>query len=203
MRASIVIPVIALTVFLLIAGCTIAPGPGPAGTATTTAATMPPGTATPVPTTPELPTVAQTVAVTTTGPTIPVPDPFGESPTLKTVAVVTGISGHQTVNISVPYGYWEMWYTADPLATGGQDSHAATGSQSAVFPSLAILVSDPATGKEIATVEPPGSLDISLWQRAGDPRPWSKKFFVGDRMFVFDVTARHLKSYLIGVRIPK
>lgn len=199
MRAFILIPGITLILFLLVAGCTTAPGQGHEGTA----ATVPPAATTPVPTNTEPQTVTPTITVTAGGPTIPVPDPLGESPTLMTAAVVTGVSGRQTVNVSVPYGYWEMWYTADPLVCGGQDSHAGTGSQSAVFPSLAIVVSDPATGREIATVGPPGSLDISLWQRIGDPWPWSKKFFEGDKILVLDITARHLKSYLIGVRIPK
>jgi hypothetical protein len=105
------------------------------------------------------------------------------------------------VNVTVPYGYWELWYTADPLVTGGQDSHSATGINSAVFPTLSVVVSDAATGGVIETIEPPGGLDISLWQRSGDPRPWSAKFYEGNKEYSFDITARNLKSYVIEVRV--
>jgi hypothetical protein len=132
----------------------------------------------------------------------PTADPLGESPTLMTVKIITGESGRQSVNVSVPYGYWEMWYTADPIVTGGQDSHSATGTNSAVFPRLSVVITD-ANGNEVDTVEPPGGLDTYLWQRSGDPRPWSKKFYNGNKEYTFDITAKHLKSYVIEVRVPK
>jgi hypothetical protein len=135
--------------------------------------------------------------------TVQTPDPLGDSPTLMTVTTITGESGSQSVNVIVPYGYWEMWYTADPVVTGAQDSHSATGTNSAVFPSLSVVIRNAATGERIETVEPPGGLDIYLWQRSGDPRPWSKKFYEGENEYTFDMTARHLKSYLIEVRVPK
>ena len=199
MRVSILIPGIAVILFVLIAGCTTTNGGQNVPTTTTvvsTAAT----TTTPSPTATESPGITEP---TTAQPTIQVPDPFGDNPRVKTIATITGGSGHQVVNVTIPYGYWEMWYTANPISTGGQESHAATGSQSAVFPSLSVTVRDPATGQEIATVEPPGGLDTTLWQRSGDPRPWSKKFYVGDKELAFDITARHILSYTIGVRIPK
>ena len=199
MRIAILIPGIAVILFVLIAGCTTNTG-GQNVPITPTAVSTPVTIATPSSTVTEAPVVTVT---TTAQPTIQVPDPFGENPNVKTIASITGGSGHQLVNVTIPYGYWEMWYTADPISTGGQESHAATGSQSAVFPSLSIVVRDPATGQEIGTVEPPGGLDTTLWQRSGDPRPWSKKFYVGDKELAFDITARHIISYTIGVRIPK
>ena len=146
-------------------------------------------------------TIPQTVQIPIA--TVQTPDPLGESSKLMTVTTITGESGRQSVNVTVPYGYWEMWYTADPIVTGGQDSHSATGTNSAVFPSLSVVISDAARGEEIETVEPPGGLDISLWQRSGDPRPWSQKFYEGNKEYTFDITARHLNSYMIEVRVPK
>ena len=191
MRLFPCIPGIALVILVLVAGC-IAPdtepsasSAGPVVSLTQTPMTVPaPGSSTPVPT------------------ATPTPDPLGDSPTMVTVKTITGGSGTQSVNVTVP-GYWEMWYTADPLVTGGQDSHSATGINSAVFPTFSVVVRDAASGEEIETVEPPGGLDTYLWQRAGDPRPWSKKFYRGNTVYTFEITARHLKSYLIEVRVPK
>jgi hypothetical protein len=121
---------------------------------------------------------------------------------MTTIRTITGQSGEQTVNVSIPADYWELWYTADPLVTGGQDSHSATGINSAIFPSLSIQITDAVDSREIRTVEPPGGLDITLWQRAGDPRPWSEKFYQGNAVYSFAITARHLRSYVIEVRIP-
>ena len=126
-----------------------------------------------------------------------------ESPGLTTISTITGGSGRQTVNVNVPVGYWELWYTADPLVTGGQDSTSSTGTNSALFPSLSIKITDAATSAELKTIEPPGGLDKNLWQRSGDPRPWSEKFYKGYREFTFDITARHVNSYVLEIRVPE
>ncbi len=125
-----------------------------------------------------------------------------ESPGMTTIQTITGQSGKQIVNVTVPSNYWELSYTADPLVTGGQDSHSATGTNSAVFPTLSIKIMDASDSSEIETIEPPGGLDITLWQRAGDPRPWSEKFYQGNNVYTFDITARRLKSYVIEIRVP-
>jgi hypothetical protein len=197
MRHLIFILGIPIIVLVFIAGCTSDSGNG-SNIQTTVSPTIPP-------TSLQQTTVilSTTVTPTMTPTTIPTPDPLGESPKLMTVTTVTGVSGRQSVNVTVPYGYWEMWYTVDPIVTGGQDSHSATGTNSAVFPSLSVVVSDAASGEAIETVEPPGGLDINLWQRSGDPRPWSKKFYEGNKVYSFDITARNLKSYMIEVRVPK
>jgi hypothetical protein len=183
-----------LVLVLLIGGCVEAPSESQVQTAPTTAA--------PVQTSTE-------IQVQSTEPAfIPVQageqqiEPvLRESPGLKTVQLITGGSGSQSVNVIVPAGYWELWYSADPLVTGGQDSHSATGTNSAVFPSLSIKVTDAGDGSEIRTVEPPGGLDSALWDRAGDPRPWSEKFYQGNKEYTFDITARHLNSYVLEVRV--
>ncbi len=192
MRYFIPVLGIVLLVLVFFAGCS------DSEKETAVQTTLP--TLTPTPT-----TMAQTTTATPTPtPTPkPTPDPLGDRPNLETIKTITGMSGTQSVNVTVPNGYWEMWYTAEPLVTGGQDSHSATGTNSAVFPSLAVIVRDAVSGDEIETVEPPGGLDVNLWQRSGDPRPWSKKFFQGNKAYIFDITARHLKSYIIEVRVQK
>jgi len=134
---------------------------------------------------------------------VPVPSLLPGSTKLTTIAVITGQSGISTKNITVPSSSWELWYTADPQVTGGQDSRSSTGSSSAVFPCLSIQVTDSRSGETVGTVEPPGGLDSYLWQRAGDPRPWSQKFFQGHRAYSLIITAKRLKSYTIEIRVPK
>lgn len=193
MRQSVALFGIALIVLVFIAGCTSDSGKESGIQATVPPTSLPPATL-----------AAATLPPETAAPTtIPTPDPLGDKPNLMTIETITGVSGHQSVNVTVPYPSWEMWYTGDPIVTGGQDSHSASGSNSAVFPSLSIVVSDAATGTAIGTVEPPGGLDVSLWQRSGDPRPWSQKFYQGNKNYSFDITARSLKSYVIEVRVPK
>jgi hypothetical protein len=193
MRQGIFIPGIAIIVLVFFAGCT--------SDSVNESAVQ--GTI-PTLSSPQTTVIRTTVVTTTTTQTtLQTPDPLGESPGLKTVETIKGVSGRKSVNVTIPYGYWEMWYTADPIVTGGQDSHSATGTNSAVFPTLSVVISDAARGDVIETIEPPGGLDISLWQRSGDPRPWSTKFYEGNKEYTFDITARNLKSYVIEVRVPK
>jgi len=190
---------VALIALAFVAGCSSNPGEG-----TPVQTTAPPVS---LPQTTIAPSASITQPITTVLTKIPVtvqtPDPLGESSTLMTVKTITGVSGTQSVNVTVPNGYWEMWYTADPLVTGGQDSHSATGTNSAVFPTFSVVVRDAASGDEIETVEPPGGLDVNLWKRSGDPRPWSTKFYNGNKAFIFDITAHRVKSYTLEVRVPK
>lgn len=119
---------------------------------------------------------------------------------LTTIAAITGSSGKITTTVMIPYGYWELWYTADPLLTGGQDSRSGRGSTSALFPVLQIVITKTGSGEEVDIVEPPGGLDNTLWRRAGDPRPWSQKFYNGNKEFTFDISAQHVKSYALEIR---
>jgi hypothetical protein len=129
---------------------------------------------------------------------------FPESSKFTMLITVTGQSGKTSDSFSVPGGYWELWYTADPLITGGQDSVSASGSNSALFPSLSIQVIDKNSRRVVETVEPQGGLDKNLWAKSGiDPRPWKQKFYEGNKEYYFVVSARHLNSYTIEARIPK
>jgi hypothetical protein len=133
---------------------------------------------------------------------IPTPTPaIPLSNRTKTIGSITGGDGVTSGNISIPYDYWELDYTVDPLVKGGQDSHSGTGSNSAVFPTMSIQITDMSTGQLFDTVSPDGQLDPTLWERS-DPRPWYKRYFVGDREFGFVVTAESVKSFTIEVRVP-
>jgi hypothetical protein len=130
---------------------------------------------------------------------------FPESSKFTPLITVTGQTGKTSDTFSVPGSYWELWYTADPLITGGQDSVSASGSNSALFPCLSIQVIDKTNSNRIVeTVEPQGGLDKTLWAKTGiDPRPWKQKFYEGNKEYYFVITTKHLNSYTIEARIPK
>jgi len=130
---------------------------------------------------------------------------FPESSKFTTLITVTGQSGKTSDTFTVPQGYWELWYSADPLITGGQDSVSASGSNSALFPYFSIQVIDIKNSDRIVeTVEPQGGLDKTLWVKSGmDPRPWKQKFYEGNTEYRFVIITKHLKSYAIEARIPK
>jgi len=193
---KILVIVTALIVFILITGCTSQPALSP-----------PPVTPSPfgTPVTPEPTPGDTTVAATTSIPvTATLTSAFPGNSGFTTLISVTGQTGKTSDTFSVPGGYWELWYTADPLTSGGQNSVSASGSNSAVFPSLQIQVMDKTNADRlVASIEPPGGLDKTLWQKSGiDPRPWKQKFYQGNREYYFVITARHLTSYTIEARIP-
>jgi len=185
--------VISLISFVLATGC-IEPQSSSSspGTAVTTDQTTPP------------PTSGSFIAAQTTAQATATPASlFSGSSNFTTLITVSGQSGKTSDTFSVPAGYWELWYTADPLTLGGQDSVSASGSNSALFPVLRIQVIDTNSHRVVETVEPPGGLDKSLWVKSGrDPRPWKQKMYVGNKEFHLVITAEHLKSYGIEARIP-
>ena len=129
---------------------------------------------------------------------------FPESSKFTSLITLTGQTGRTSDTFFVPGGYWELWYTADPLITGGQDSVSASGSNSALFPHLSIQVIDTTNSDRVVEiVEPQGGLDKTLWVKSGmDPRPWKQKFYEGNKAYRFVITTRHLKSYAVEARIP-
>jgi len=191
-------PAIALILFILVTGCT---------QQTTSGSPAPPVT-TSQPVVSGVPTLSATSTITPAPTPTPTPTPtsaFPESPGLTTLVTVSGQVGRTSDTFTVPTGYWELWYTADPLTAGGQDSVSASGSNSAVFPYLSIQVIDKTNSDTIVeTVEPPGGLDKTLWIKSGiDPRPWKQKFYEGNKEYCFVITTKHIKSYTLEVRIPK
>ena len=191
--------VIALIFFILITGCS---SQSPAASKPVTAQPSPsvsPVTAT------QTPTSGTPVMVVTTIPPTASPTSAFPGSGFTPLITVTGQSGKTSDTFSVPGGYWELWYTADPLTSGGQNSVSSSGSNSAVFPVLQIQVIDKTNaGRLVTTVEPPGGLDKTMWQRSGiDPRPWKQKFYEGNKEYYFVITAKHLTSYTIEARVPK
>ena len=151
------------------------------------------------------PTSSPATAVVTDKTTASPASVFPESEKFTTLITVNGQTGKTSDTFSVPGGYWELWYTADPLITGGQDSVSSSGSNSALFPYFSIQVIDKTNPNNVVeTIEPQGGLDKTLWAKTGiDPRPWKQKFYKGNKEYYFVITAKHLKSYTIEVRIPK
>jgi len=127
-----------------------------------------------------------------------------ESSTMTTLTTFSGSNSLTTNNFYAP-SYWELWYTADPKVMGGQGQTSATGSNSAVFPTLSIQVMDGDNPNQvIRTIEPPGGLDITLWRKSEiDPRPWVEKFYEGNKHYYLIVNAQFLNSYAIEIRVPK
>ncbi|WP_292367828.1 hypothetical protein [Methanoregula sp. UBA64] len=122
---------------------------------------------------------------------------------LKTIATFSGTSSRTTNNFYVP-SYWELWYTADPKVTGGQDIKGGSSSASAIFPRLSIQVMDGDNPNQVArTIEPPGGLDVTLWKSSGnDPRPWVEKFYAGNKHYYLVINEEFLNSYTIEIRSP-
>lgn len=143
-------------------------------------------------------TPQSTPVVTRATPTPAIP----ENSRQITIAHITGGSGSGTSDVTVNSSYWELLYSVDPMVTGGQDV-TGNGAASAVFPKFSIQIIDKSTGKTVDTLEPPGGLDITLWQRSGDPRPWYKKYYSGNRDYEFRISGRYITSYTVEVRIPK
>jgi hypothetical protein len=188
-----------LVLLILVTGCTNQPAP-PGNPITTTQ----PAPGTTITVTQPSPS-ATTITDVTTNPVTAEPVSAFPGSGFTPLITVTGQSGKTSDPFSVPGGYWELWYTADPLTSGGQDSASSSGSNSAVFPFLEIQVIDKTNSDRlVASVEPPGGLDKNLWQKSGiDPRPWKQKFYEGNKEYYFVITAKHLTSYTIEARIPQ
>lgn len=113
-------------------------------------------------------------------------------------------SGATTV-IKMPFPYWELWYSVDPIVTSLQESASSSeGSYSTAMPSFSIEVIDADDPNRIVrTISPPGGIDPSLWEDEDtDPRPWKEKFFEGQRRYYFIVKTHLLSSYSIDIKVP-
>jgi len=160
---------------------------------------------------------------------------------MTSYAKINGQFSGTTQVIKIPFPYWEMVYTVDPVAetkpssiavaaTKGSSIAAGSGVQgsySSATPAFTIQVMDAEDPNRIVrTISPPGGIDINLWQgvkgsvnpastlRKGqqssnsadtpivDPRPWTEKFYEGQRSYYFIINAQLLKSYSIDIRVP-
>jgi hypothetical protein len=158
---------------------------------------------------------------------------------MTSFAKINGQFSGTTQVISIPFPYWELVYTVDPVAETKPGSVKVTptkgsavaysgvqGSFSGTTPEFTIQVMDAEDPNRIVrTISPPGGIDINLWTGVKgsinpastakasrlanpadipvvDPRPWTEKFFEGQRSYYFIINAQLLNSYSIDIRVP-
>jgi hypothetical protein len=158
---------------------------------------------------------------------------------MTSFAKINGQFSGTTQVINIPFPYWELVYTVDPVAETKTSSFAVTptkgssvaasgikGSYSSATPTFTIQVMDAGDPNRIVrTISPPGGIDLNLWKgikgsinpastvKASrqtnpsdipvvDPRPWTEKFFEGQRSYYFIINAQLLNSYSIDIRVP-
>lgn len=159
--------------------------------------------------------------------------------TMTSFAKINGQFSGTTQVIRIPFPYWELVYTVDPVAETKTSTFVVTptkgsniaasgmkGSYSSATSAFTIQVVDAEDPNRIVrTISPPGGIDINLWKgikgsvnpastaKASrltnsadtpitDPRPWTEKFFEGQRSYYFIINAQLLNSYSIDIRVP-
>ena len=139
-------------------------------------------------------------------------------------ATISGQYSATTQIMTIPFPYWEIWYSVDPAGpmggkgqtltsstvTGSKESGSEDGTHTVIQGSFTI--SNPAftlqvmdaedPNRIVRTIAPPGGLDESLWTGTNDPRPWKEKFFEGARKYYFIIYAHALNSYNLDIRVP-
>ena len=148
-------------------------------------------------------------------------DSVGRNTTRIVFARISGQYSATTQVISVPFPYWELWYSVEPAGKmGGMDqklgsataqgleesgiSHSfVQGSFSSIIPVFTLQVMDANDPNRIVrTITPPGGLDLTLWTES-DPRPWKEKFYEGQKKYFFVINTQSLSSYIIEIRVPE
>ncbi len=133
---------------------------------------------------------------------------------------ITGQWSGTTQVVDIPFPYWELWYTIEPIAsdlskqgevsgkyviqpTQGQGASAsgAQGSYSTVKPTFTVDIMEANTSRLVRSVTPMGSIDPVLWKDY-DPRPWKEKFYEGQRSYYFIIKAGGIKSYSLDIKVP-
>jgi hypothetical protein len=96
---------------------------------------------------------------------------------MTTFASFSGKSSGTTQILKIPFPYWELWYSVDPMVeqkittvtitpTRGQGVSASdiVGSYSALQPQFTLQVMDANDPNRIVRViTPPGGIDLNLW----------------------------------------
>jgi hypothetical protein len=140
----------------------------------------------------------------------------GPNTSTTSYAKITGKNSGTTQIIKIPFPYWELVYTVDPVAAtepgsvqvvstnGTGVSHSgAYGSYSGVIPQFTVQVVDAADPNHfVRTFSPPGGINLGLWKNTSDPRPWTEKFYEGQRSYYFIIKSTLLNSYSINIRVP-
>jgi hypothetical protein len=131
-------------------------------------------------------------------------------------AKIAGNTSGTTQIITIPFPSWELVYTVDPVpptepgstqvisTNGTGSSHSgAYGSYSGVLPQFTVQVVDAADpNRFVRTFSPPGGINLNLWKNTSDPRPWTEKFYEGQKSYYFIIKSTLLNSYSIDIRVP-
>jgi hypothetical protein len=115
--------------------------------------------------------------------------------TLITYAVIKGQSSGTTEIIHIPFPYWELHYSVEPLVDISREDVM-------VFPRINIQVMDADDASRFVRVTNPGQLDTRTWS-ISDPRPWVEKFYEGNHNYYFIINARFIASYELAIKVPE
>jgi hypothetical protein len=135
---------------------------------------------------------------------------------MTSYAKISGKYSGTTQIIKIPFPSWELVYTVDPVSASelssvqvvategtGVSHSGAQGSYSGVIPQFTVQVVDSADPNRIVrTISPPGGIDLELWKDTTDPRPWTEKFYEGQRSYYFIIKTSLLNSYSIDIMVP-
>ncbi len=130
-----------------------------------------------------------------TGPRLSTPPAQPQDYSLVSYAVIQGRWSGTTEILHIPFPYWEMHYTAEPLVDVSED-HVT------VFPRINIQVMDADDPNRFVRVANPDILDPRLFAE-NDPRPWIEKFYEGNHDYYFIINTRFVSSYAIEIKVPK
>jgi hypothetical protein len=114
-----------------------------------------------------------------------------------------------------------------PTKGVGTSHSGVSGSYSTANPQFTIQVMDgDDPNRLVRTITPPGGINLDLWTgvkqavqensnfrtnqlqntdtdfKAVDPRPWTEKFYEGQRHYYFVITAQSLESYSVKIQVP-
>jgi len=109
----------------------------------------------------------------------------GPNRTMITYATIDGDGSGTTQTFDIPYPYWSMEYTAEPMALPPD-----------VFPRIIIQVFDAGNPSRPVRI-----IDQDVYT-ASRERPWVEKFYEGNRSYYFVVTTRFIRAYTIDLKIP-
>jgi hypothetical protein len=104
-------------------------------------------------------------------------DSIAQNTSMTTFATFSGKTSGTTQIIKIPFPYWELWYTVDPVAEqklttvtvtatrgSGFSSSDIAGSYSVIKPQFTLQVMDANDPNRIVRViTPPGGIDLNLW----------------------------------------
>jgi hypothetical protein len=159
---------------------------------------------------------------------------------MTSYAKIDGQYSGTTQTIYIPFPYWQLEYTVEPVPAlqptkvsvtqthgEGFSYSGMQGSYSGVNPAFSIQVMDARDPNRIVrTISPPGGINLDLWlgnkktianpddlqphQKATlssdieyiDPRPWTEKFYEGQRSYYFVIKALSIQSYSLDIQVP-